>query len=110
MPHFFAIAWVYRDDYQNGGFKMLSVSDPHGRKTGIQMAIFGTLLFIASLLPTLTGLTGLLYLTAAIFSGLLFLTFTLYVSSHKLIYAKPFVSTSICYLAFLNLFLWFDKI
>ncbi len=110
MPHFFAIAWVYREDYKNGGFKMLPVIDADGRQTGLQMAVFGILLFLASLLPTFMGLTGLLYLSAALFSGLLFLTFTLYVSTHKISYAKPFVSTSIFYLAVLNIFLWFDKV
>ena len=110
LPHFFAIAWVYRDDYKNGGFKMLPVTDTNGRRTGIQMALFGILLFLTSLLPTFTGLAGLLYLSAALFSGLLFLTLTLYTSTHKIIYAKPLVTASIFYLAVLNIFLWFDKI
>ena len=110
MPHFFAIAWVYREDYKNGGFKMLPVIDTEGRLTGIQIAVFSVLLFLASLLPTIVGLTGLLYLSAALFSGLLYLTLTLYVSTHKITYAKPLVSVSICYLAVLNIFLWFDKV
>ena len=110
IPHFFAIAWVYRDDYQSGGFKMLSVADADGRQTGVQMTAFGVLLFLSSLLPTFMGLTGLLYLSAAVFSGSLFLTLTLYVSTHKIIYAKPLVSASIFYLAVLNIFLWFDKV
>lgn len=110
MPHFFAIAWVYREDYQKGGFVMLPAIDAAGRLTAIQIAIFSVLLFLASLLPTIIGMTGLLYLSAAIITGLLYLTFTLYASAHKITYAKPMVAASIFYLATLNIFLWFDKI
>ena len=110
LPHFFAIAWVYKEDYKNGGFRMLSTDDADGRRTSIQIAIFSVLLFAASLLPTFAGMAGLLYLSAALFTGLLFLTFTLYVASHKIIYAKQLVTASIFYLAVLNIFLWFDKV
>lgn len=110
MPHFFVIAWVYREDYKNGGFRMLSSEDLSGQRTAVQIAVFSVLLFIASLLPTFFGIVGMLYFTAAFFTGLLFLTFTLYSASHKIIYAKQLVATSIFYLAILNIFLWFDKI
>jgi protoheme IX farnesyltransferase len=47
FPHFMAIAWLYRDDYARGGYKMLSVVDPSGRAAGVQ-AVMGA----ACLLPT----------------------------------------------------------
>jgi len=49
LPHFFAIAWMYRDDYRRGGFKMLSLEDPTGKKTSVQMLFYGGLLFISSI-------------------------------------------------------------
>ena len=110
LPHFFAIAWVYREDYKNSGFRMLSVDDTNGRHTSIQIAFYSVLLFAVSLLPAFVGMAGLLYLSAALFTGLLFLTFTLYAASHKIIYAKQLVTASIFYLAVLNIFLWFDKV
>ena len=110
MPHFFAIAWVYREDYKAGGFRMLSIEDRAGQRTCVQIALFSVLLFAASLLPTFVGIAGLLYFSAALFTGLLFLTFALYASTHKMKHSKELVSVSIFYLAVLNIFLWFDKI
>ena len=110
MPHFFAIAWVYREDYKSGGFQMLSTRDISGQRTGIQIALFSALLFAVSLLPPFVGITGFLYFSAAFFSGLLFLTFTLYAATHKISYAKQIVAASIFYLAILNIFLCFDKV
>ena len=110
MPHFFAIAWVYREDYKNGGFQMLSTIDLDGRRTRTQIALFSVLLFAASLLPVFVGLAGLLYFSAAFFTGILFLTFTLYAATHKINYNKQIVGASIFYLAILNIFLCFDKI
>ncbi len=110
LPHFFAIAWVYRLDYKEAGFRMLTVSDEDGKSTALYVGISSLALFAASLLPTLTGLTGGLYLSAALVAGFLFLGVALYVASHRMAYAKEFVVVSILYLAVLNIFLLFDKI
>jgi heme o synthase len=73
MPHFYALAWIYRDDYRRGGFRMLTTLDPDGIRTGRQIVFFGALLLPVSLLPTLLGLTGTLYLIAALVLGIAFL-------------------------------------
>jgi heme o synthase len=73
MPHFYALAWIYRADYARGGFRMLTTQDPTGRRTGRQIVLFGSLLVPVSLLPTALGLTGTLYLGAAVMLGLGFL-------------------------------------
>jgi heme o synthase len=73
MPHFYALAWIYREDYRRGGFRMLTVEDPTGVRAGRQIVLFGVLLLAASVLPTQLGLTGMLYLVAAIALGLGFL-------------------------------------
>jgi protoheme IX farnesyltransferase len=110
MPHFFAIAWVYREDYKSGGFQMLSTIDADGRRTGALIALSSALLFGVSLLPVFVGIAGLLYFSAAFFTGLLFLTLTLYAAAHRMNYHKQIAAASIFYLAILNIFLCFDKI
>ncbi len=69
MPHFFAIAWLYRDDYRRAGFRMISADDPTGRRTAGQMSLFTVLLVAASLTPAVTGLAGLGYVVAAVVLG-----------------------------------------
>lgn len=49
LPHFFAIAWMYREDYQRGGFRMLSLADKTGKRTAAHMLLNTALLFVASL-------------------------------------------------------------
>jgi len=70
IPHFMAIAWLYRDDYGLAGFPMLPVIDPDGGRTGLQAVIYAVLLVLASVIPTLVGLSGLPYLAFAVLSGL----------------------------------------
>src|SRR5262249_12997634 len=72
-PHFFAIAWMFRDDYRAAGFKMLPVVEPNGRRT-VRLAIgFSLALVFVSLVPTLIGMTGSLYLVTTSLIGLLML-------------------------------------
>ncbi len=73
LPHFMAIAWIYRLDYLGAGYRMLSGVDPEGRRTAAS-AIRNTLaLIVVSLFPFLLGLTGKWYLTGAILGGVAFL-------------------------------------
>lgn len=73
-PHFFAIAWMYKDDYRRGGFKMLPVVQPDGRMTFQQIIFFCILLIPVSLLPLLIGMSGPLYGVGAFVLGIYFLT------------------------------------
>jgi protoheme IX farnesyltransferase len=66
IPHFMAIAWMFRDDYRRARFPMLPVLEPDGRRTGRQAAIYAAALVPASLAPTLAGVTGWSYFTAAL--------------------------------------------
>jgi protoheme IX farnesyltransferase len=72
IPHFFAIAWMYREDYRRAGFAMLPVMDPTGRRTSGQAVVFSWLLLGAGVLPWYFGLTGYLYLAGALALGLYF--------------------------------------
>jgi protoheme IX farnesyltransferase len=72
IPHFLAIAWMYRNDYARAGFPMLTVVEPEGIQTGYQSVIYLAALIPLSLLPTIQGLTGILYFSGALVLGLLF--------------------------------------
>jgi len=69
LPHFMAIAWLYREDYARAGFPMLPVIDPDGRRAGKQAVYWGFLLVLASLEPTFSGLAGRAYFTVALVLG-----------------------------------------
>ena len=58
LPHFLALAWIYREDYRAGGLKMLSVGDDDGRDTARMALLYAMALLPISLLPTLLGVTG----------------------------------------------------
>jgi heme o synthase len=66
IPHFYAIAWLYREDYQRAGFPMLPVIEPTGRRAGRQAAVFGALLPPLAVAPFFTGLAGPWYLAGAL--------------------------------------------
>ena len=72
LPHFFAIAWLYREDYARGHFPMWPVVDPSGTWTFRQITATSVLLALVSALPTAIGLTGRLYLTGALALGAIF--------------------------------------
>jgi heme o synthase len=77
LPHFLAIAWMFRDDYARGGFAMLPLHDPTGRRTSTQAVGHTVALIGVSLLPTALGLTSQLYLGGALGLGALFLGYAL---------------------------------
>lgn len=70
MPHFLAIAWLYRKDYANAGFKMLSVEDPSGEQVSRQILFYSLALLPVSLLPTVLGFLGPFYFAGALLFGL----------------------------------------
>lgn len=72
-PHFFAIAWMYRDDYRSGGLKMLPTIEEGGVRTFRQMLIYSILLVPASALPFFLGMSGKVYLLGSFAVSLLML-------------------------------------
>ena len=72
LPHFLAIAWMYRDDYARAGFRMLPVMEPDGRSTARQAVAYAAALVPVSLTPTLAGLTSTTYFAGALVLSLLF--------------------------------------
>jgi protoheme IX farnesyltransferase len=69
MPHFLAIAVLCREDYARAGFRVLPVADPDGMSTGRQALLYALALLPFSLLPTVLGLAGPWYFTAALALG-----------------------------------------
>ncbi len=65
MPHFQAIAWLYRDDYARAGFPLLVVTEPDGRSAARQVLTYGAVLIPVSLVPAAIGLASPIYLAGA---------------------------------------------
>jgi protoheme IX farnesyltransferase len=72
VPHFLAIAWMYRGEYARAGLLMLPVVDSDGRRTSQNMILYCLALAAVSLQPVLYGEAGLLYLSGAVLLGLTF--------------------------------------
>jgi protoheme IX farnesyltransferase len=70
FPHFYAIAWMYREDYARGGIRMLPVIEPDGESTARRIVACSVLLIPISLIPRALGMTGSIYMAAAIAAGL----------------------------------------
>jgi len=110
LPHFFAIAWMYRDDYRRGGFKMLSLEDQTGRKTGLQMLINGGILFIVSVSIFMIGQGSLVYLAGASILGLGFIVLiTLFCFSRNFNNARKVFLASIIYLPVIGTILILER-
>src|ERR1044071_5198502 len=73
FPHFYSIAWMYKDDYARAGILMLPVVEPDGRSTARQIVLYGMALIPVSLVPGMLGMSGRLYLVGALLLGLWFL-------------------------------------
>ncbi len=73
LPHFLALAWMYRDDYARAGFKMLSVGDPDGRLTFGHATLYAAALLPVSLAPTIVGIAGTFYFVGALALSSIFL-------------------------------------
>lgn len=111
LPHFLAIAWMYREDYARAGFAMLPVIDPDGRRTGGQAVSHTLGLLPVSLCPALFGIAGPIYFGGAFVLGVIFCYYALQFSRHLTVAkARALFFVSILYLPVLLGLLVFDKI
>jgi protoheme IX farnesyltransferase len=111
IPHFFAIAWIYREEYDRAGFKMLPSVDPDGHRTGRQAVSHTLGLLAISLAPFVFHLTGPLYLAGALVLGLAFFWFAIQFARHLTIpRARQLFYISILYLPLLLTVMVLDKI
>lgn len=110
MPHFFAIAWMYREDYARGGFQMLSRDDDTGVRSASQGVLFCMLLLIITGLPHYCGLTSQIYLPIALALGIGFLVMAMKFHQKKTLpSARALFFASIIYLPLLLLALVLTK-
>jgi protoheme IX farnesyltransferase len=99
MPHFLAIAILYRRDYAAGGFKMLPVVDEDLQVTGRQIVLYNAALIPITLMPTLLGMTGVTYFVVALLLGLAYLSFGIIcASTRQRLDARKLFFASIIYL------------
>ncbi len=109
FPHFLAIAWMYREDYARGGIAMWPVIEPDGKATGRQIILYSAALIPISLLPTLVGFTGALYLCGALVLGLAYLHFGVRVAVVKsTMQARRLLQASVIYLPLVYVLLLVD--
>jgi protoheme IX farnesyltransferase len=111
LPHFLAIAWMYREDYAKAGFAMLPVVDPQGKRTGAS-AISHTLgLLPVSLSPVVFKMAGSLYAAGALILGVVFLWYAIqFARELNMQRARQLFFVSIIYLPLLLTLLVIDKI
>jgi heme o synthase len=70
FPHFFSIAWLYREDYAAGGIRMLPVVEEDGRSTARRILAYSVILIPLSVLPSVFGMAGRIYMVGAIILGI----------------------------------------
>ncbi len=111
IPHFLAIATLYRDDYRRGGFKMLPVNDPSLAATGRQIMLYSVALFPMSLAPAMIHLSGSIYVAAALLLDTVFLIFAINCAFRRTrLDARKLFFASIIYLPVLLTVMMLDRI
>ena len=115
LPHFLAIAILYKDDYANAGFKMLPVVDKDLRATSLQIIVWSLALVPVTLLPSVLPdrlrMTGMLYFFAALIIGLVFTAFGLICAIRRgRTEARQLFFFSIVYLPLLTTCMMLDKV
>ena len=90
FPHFFSIAWLYREDYAAGGVRMLPVVETDGRSTGIRILLYSLVLIPVSLLPTFFNMAGWIYLAGAFCLSLALFYFGLRLAMFRMPLTSPY--------------------
>jgi heme o synthase len=111
MPHFYALAQLYREDYARGGFPMLSVVDKQGTRLGMHILVHTFLLIPVSVAPFFFGMTGKVYLVGALLLTLSFFAFSISAAySRSTKSCKRLFLASIFYLPFILMLMVANKI
>jgi protoheme IX farnesyltransferase len=110
FPHFYAIAWMYREDYERAGIRMLPVVEPGGESTARRMLLFSLVLLPISVLPKFFSMAGNIYLFGALALGLIYAYAGLrVVLNHSLLRARQVLLASVIYLPLLYGLLVLDR-
>jgi heme o synthase len=110
LPHFLAIAWMYREDYARAGFPMLPVVEPDGRSTARQVVVYTAALLPLALAPTLVGMSGRLYFAGALVLTMVFLGMSMRFAKTRAVRdARRLFFASITYLPLLWILMIADR-
>lgn len=110
LPHFLAIAWMYREDYARAGFPMLPVIEPDGRSTARQAVAYTAALLPLALAPTLAGMSGATYFAGALVLSLAFLGMSVrFATTRTVADARRLFLASIVYLPILWVLMIADR-
>ena len=110
FPHFYAIAWMYREDYGRAGIRMLPVIEPSGKATGRQIVATATLLIPMAMAPAWLGMVDSWYAIAAFLLGVAYLASGVRLAREgTTARAKELLKASVLYLPLLYLFLLIAK-
>ncbi|HUK30732.1 MAG TPA: heme o synthase [Candidatus Acidoferrum sp.] len=111
FPHFFAIAWMYREDYSRAGIKMLPTVDPTGRATFRQIIGAALILLPVSALPVFMGFAGVRYFFGAVVLNLLLIQLCLWASANRTnVRAKWLMHATVLHLPILLGLMMYDKL
>ncbi|NBY19012.1 protoheme IX farnesyltransferase [bacterium] len=111
IPHFLAIAWLYKEDYARASLPILSVVDNNGSATSKQVVLYSIALLPLTLVPTVWGITGVVYLWGALALGLVYLLCGILLSMYQTRgYARLLFVVSIIYLPVLGSLMVWDRI
>ncbi len=111
IPHFLAIAWIYREDYARAGLPILTVVDEHGGLVSTQVLLYSSVLLPLSLMPSVLGVTGSAYFFGALVLGVLFFIFSVYLAVFRTkVYARRLFLASIVYLPLLGILMAVDRV
>ncbi len=109
LPHFYAIAWMYRDDYRIAGLRMVSTDDTTGRRTGAHAVVSALILLPVSLLPAIIGHSSLFYAVIAAVLSLVFIAMAIrFARQPDRPHARTLFLTSIIYLPLILIALALD--
>jgi protoheme IX farnesyltransferase len=111
LPHFFAIAWMYRDDYARAGFQMVASDDATGERSASQSVFFCILLLVLAGLPGFVGVVNFIYIPVELALGGVFVAVAMrFLRTRTRSDARLLFITSITYLPLLLLALVLTKI
>ena len=110
FPHFHAIAWLYREDYEHAGIKMLAVVRPNGKALSFEILAALVMLIPVTLVPTFVHMTGYIYFAAALVLNTVFLFYGFQMcQSRTRAHARRLLLASVIYMPLLFAFLVFDN-
>mgnify|MGYP001158749814 FL=1 len=106
IPHFIAIAWIYRDDYKSAGYKMITTGDNIDSKIKYYIGIFSILVLIFSIMPSFIGISGIFYLIGTFITSFYLLrkSYQMIINQNRANARKLLFATIIYYPALLILF------